>query len=107
MAIRSIIEVDVADESFQTFRQSFERYQQAVKDLLGSSDDAVPDLLRHWMVGGDIDTQREAIAKLRLDLAGAVSSARQAGIDSREIANILEQHVDIWRQNDAMMRPVL
>jgi len=49
----------------------------------------------------------EAIAKLRLDLAGAVSSARQAGIDSREIANILEQHVDIWRQNDAMMRPVL
>jgi len=28
----------------------------------------------------------EAIAKLRLDLAGAVSSARQAGIDSREIA---------------------
>ena len=28
----------------------------------------------------------EATAKLRLDLAGAVSSARQAGIDSREIA---------------------
>jgi len=49
----------------------------------------------------------EATAELRLDLAGAVSSARQAGIDSREIANILEQHVDIWRQNDAMMRPVL
>jgi hypothetical protein len=52
-------------------------------------------------------TKGDAIIKLRLAISEAVAVARLACLDSREIANILEQHVDVWRQNDAMMRPVL
>jgi len=52
-------------------------------------------------------TKAGALTKLRLDLAEAIDVARQAGIDSREIAGILESNADLSRQSDAMSRPVL
>jgi hypothetical protein len=35
MTVRSVLEIDVADESFQKFKESFGKYQQAVRDLPG------------------------------------------------------------------------
>jgi hypothetical protein len=52
-------------------------------------------------------TRADALIALRSAIAGAVSAARQAGIDGREIAVILEGNADQSRQADAMSRPVL
>jgi hypothetical protein len=52
-------------------------------------------------------TKGDALAKLRGAIAEAVAAARQSGIDSGEIATILESNADLSRQNDAMSRPVL
>jgi hypothetical protein len=35
MAVRSVLEVEVSDDSFQKFKSSFEKYQSAVKELPG------------------------------------------------------------------------
>jgi alkaline phosphatase len=52
-------------------------------------------------------TKGEAIGALRTALADATAAASCAHVDRREIATILEQHADTWRQSDAMMRAVL
>jgi hypothetical protein len=52
-------------------------------------------------------TKADMLAKMRADIEAAAASARKFGIDSREIAGILETNADMWRQADAMARSVL
>jgi hypothetical protein len=46
-----------------------------------------------------------ALAKLRTDLDIAITLARQSGVPSRAIADILEQRTETCRQHQALMTP--
>jgi hypothetical protein len=50
-------------------------------------------------------TRQEALNKFRNDVAAAISSATQAGVASRQIADILERQIDLSRLHAALMTP--